>query len=310
MSDDVAIIGVGLHPFGRFPGKSAIEMGADAARLAMKDAGVEWRDVQFAFGGSYEVDNPDAVVNLARARPASRSSTCTTAAPPRRARCTGGEDHPPRRVRHRHGDRHGQAPARRVLGRPGRVQPAGWYGETGHVPHAEVLRHEDPALHARLTASAAPDAGQGGGEELPQRVAQRERVPAHADVGRGADPRVADASTTRSPSTCSAPRRGRRGASCCAGPTIAHRYTVDTDLPAGRRRCAPGAIGAFEVHSPSIPLDRVAGPTVEASRAAYETAGIGPEDVDVDPAAGHRRRRRGVSTWPRTGSAPTATRSS
>ena len=63
MSDDVAIIGVGLHPFGRFPGKSAIEMGAAAARLAMKDAGIEWRDVQFAFGGSYEVDNPDSVVN-------------------------------------------------------------------------------------------------------------------------------------------------------------------------------------------------------------------------------------------------------
>jgi len=63
MSADVAIIGVGLHPFGRFPGKSAIEMGAAAARLAMKDAGLEWRDVQFAFGGSYEVDNPDSIVN-------------------------------------------------------------------------------------------------------------------------------------------------------------------------------------------------------------------------------------------------------
>ncbi len=32
MTADVAIIGVGLHPFGRFPGKSAIEMGAAAAR--------------------------------------------------------------------------------------------------------------------------------------------------------------------------------------------------------------------------------------------------------------------------------------
>ena len=60
---DVAIIGVGPHPFGRFPGKSAIEMGADAVRLALKDAGIEWTDVQFAFGGSYEADNPDAVVN-------------------------------------------------------------------------------------------------------------------------------------------------------------------------------------------------------------------------------------------------------
>jgi acetyl-CoA acetyltransferase len=39
--------------------------------------------------------------------------------------------------------------------------------------------------------------------------------------------------------------------------------------------------GAFEVHSPSLPLDATDGPTVDASRAAYEAAGIGPEDVDV-----------------------------
>ena len=61
---DVAIIGVGLHPFGRFPGVSAIDMGAVAIRRALADAGVEWRDIEFAFGGSYEVDNPDAVVAL------------------------------------------------------------------------------------------------------------------------------------------------------------------------------------------------------------------------------------------------------
>ena len=61
--DDVAIIGVGLHPFGRFPGVSAIEMAAKASRLALADAGIAWKDVEFAFGGSYEVDNPDAVVN-------------------------------------------------------------------------------------------------------------------------------------------------------------------------------------------------------------------------------------------------------
>ena len=65
MSADVAIIGVGLHPFGRFPGKSAHRDG--------RRRGPRWRwptpassgsDVQFAFGGSYEVDNPDAVVDL------------------------------------------------------------------------------------------------------------------------------------------------------------------------------------------------------------------------------------------------------
>jgi acetyl-CoA acetyltransferase len=62
--EDVAIIGVGLHPFGRFPGKSAFEMGAHATRAALKDAGVEWPDIQIAYGGSSEIACVDALVNL------------------------------------------------------------------------------------------------------------------------------------------------------------------------------------------------------------------------------------------------------
>src|ERR687893_66910 len=60
--EDVAIIGVGMHAFGRFGAKSAIDMAAEAVRAACADAGVQWPDVQFAFGGSYTVDNPDAVI--------------------------------------------------------------------------------------------------------------------------------------------------------------------------------------------------------------------------------------------------------
>ena len=63
MTNDVAIIGVGLHPFGRFD-KTAMQMGAEAIQLALTDAGVEWKDIQFGFGGSYEVSNPDAVTRL------------------------------------------------------------------------------------------------------------------------------------------------------------------------------------------------------------------------------------------------------
>src|SRR2546423_15411074 len=61
---DVAIVGVGLHPFGRFGDLTGIDMGAIAIRRALADAGVEWRDIQFGFAGSYEIDNPDAVVAL------------------------------------------------------------------------------------------------------------------------------------------------------------------------------------------------------------------------------------------------------
>src|SRR4051795_10509269 len=59
---EVAIVGVGLHPFGRHGDKLCIEMGAEATRSALADAGTEWSRVQSAFVGSYEVSNPDAIV--------------------------------------------------------------------------------------------------------------------------------------------------------------------------------------------------------------------------------------------------------
>jgi acetyl-CoA acetyltransferase len=39
--------------------------------------------------------------------------------------------------------------------------------------------------------------------------------------------------------------------------------------------------GSFEVLAPSIALDHKAGPTVDASKAAFEMAGMGPEDMDL-----------------------------
>jgi len=45
---DVVILGVGMHPFGRFD-KSYEELGADAAAAALRDAGLEWSQVQAAY---------------------------------------------------------------------------------------------------------------------------------------------------------------------------------------------------------------------------------------------------------------------
>ena len=61
---EVAIIGVGLHPFGRYGDKLCLQMGAEAAHAALADAGAQWSDVQVATVGSYEVSNPDAIVGL------------------------------------------------------------------------------------------------------------------------------------------------------------------------------------------------------------------------------------------------------
>jgi acetyl-CoA acetyltransferase len=45
---DVVIIGAGIHPFGRFD-KTAEEIGSYAARMALKDAGIAWADVQASY---------------------------------------------------------------------------------------------------------------------------------------------------------------------------------------------------------------------------------------------------------------------
>lgn len=44
MTDDVAVLGAGMHPWGKW-GRSFVEYGAVAARAALADAGLEWRDI-------------------------------------------------------------------------------------------------------------------------------------------------------------------------------------------------------------------------------------------------------------------------
>jgi len=50
MAKGVAILGVGMHPWGKW-GKNFVEYGITACRDALKDAGLEWKDIQFISGG-------------------------------------------------------------------------------------------------------------------------------------------------------------------------------------------------------------------------------------------------------------------
>ena len=43
---DVAVLGVGMHPFGRFQDKSVTELCRHATEAALQDAGLKWRDVE------------------------------------------------------------------------------------------------------------------------------------------------------------------------------------------------------------------------------------------------------------------------
>lgn len=49
---DIVVAGVGMHPFGRFSEVSPSEMGQRAVVSALKDAGIQWRDVGAAYVAS------------------------------------------------------------------------------------------------------------------------------------------------------------------------------------------------------------------------------------------------------------------
>jgi acetyl-CoA acetyltransferase len=49
MTEPVAVLGVGMHPWGKW-GRNFVEYGVAAARAALADAGVGWRDIQFVAG--------------------------------------------------------------------------------------------------------------------------------------------------------------------------------------------------------------------------------------------------------------------
>lgn len=51
MSNEIAILGVGMHPWGKW-GKNFVEYGVKAARDAIADSGVHWKDVQFVSGAA------------------------------------------------------------------------------------------------------------------------------------------------------------------------------------------------------------------------------------------------------------------
>jgi acetyl-CoA C-acetyltransferase len=275
---EVAIIGVGLHRFGRFPGKSAIEMGADATRLALKDAGIEWRDVQFAFGGSYEADNPDAVVNqlgLTGIPFTDVYNGCATAASALSlaARAiTSGEYEIGVAVGM---DKH-QPGA--FAADPVDYSLPGWYGEAGFflTPKFFAMKIQrymhDHGISADTLARVAAKAYRNG--SLNPNAFRR------SPLGEDA---IAKSRMVNDPLTqymfCS-PDEGAAAVILCRA-DIASRFTSrPVYLLASEVRTR--RFGAFEVHSPYFSAaHRAPAPTVDVSRAAYERAGVGPEDVDV-----------------------------
>lgn len=50
---EVSIIGVGLHPWGKFPGSTFVDLGVEAVAIALRDAGLNWEEVETVCSGIY-----------------------------------------------------------------------------------------------------------------------------------------------------------------------------------------------------------------------------------------------------------------
>jgi acetyl-CoA acetyltransferase len=276
MSMDVAIVGVGLHPFGRFGETTGIEMGAVAIRNALADAGVKWDDIQFAFAGSYEIDNPDAVVALLGLTGipftdvyngcATAASALTLAANTIRLGdhdlgiAVGMDKHPPGAF--------GADP--RLYACPS------WYGDLGQFVTTKFFGMKinkymtDHGISATLAKTAAKNYRNGA---LNPNAFRRKPL---------SEDEILNSTMLNYPLTqymfCS-PDEGAAAVVLCKA-EHAHKYT-DTPVYLRATTVRTRRLGAFEVHSPWLPIEQTVGPTVDASRQAYEMAGIGPEDIDV-----------------------------
>jgi len=277
MTNDVAIIGVGIHPFGRFEGKSALSMCVDAIDAAVADAGVEWRDIGAAAGGSWTVANPDAIVGMVGLSGIPFTNVfnaCATAASAAKA-CADGIRLGDYDIGIAVGlDKH---PRGAFTEDPALVGMPSWYAENGQYlttqffgMKANRYLHQHGISRETLAKVAAKNFRNGA---LNPNAFRRRPIP---------EDEILNSTMLNYPLTqymfC-APDEGAAAIVMCRA-DIAHRYT---DKPVFLRavEIRTRTYGAWEVNTTFAPVDEVAAPTVFAARAAFEKAGVAPEDVAV-----------------------------
>lgn len=274
---EVAIIGIGIHPFGRHAGVSGRAQGVHAARQALRDAGIGWSDMQFAFGGSDAAGNADAMVadlgltgiEFVNVRNGCATGGSSLAMTDRAIRsgaydigmAVGFDKHPPGAFN--------AIPADYGLG--------DWYGEAGMMVTTQFFAikiqrylHEhdlDPEVLSLVAAKAYRN-----GAKNPNAWRRKPLSPED----------IASSTMISYPLTkymfCSPGEGGVALVLCRAD--IAHRYS---DRPIYLKSTALRSrhYGTFEVFSPSLAVERADGPTVVAAQAAFEMAGVEPGDIDV-----------------------------
>jgi acetyl-CoA C-acetyltransferase len=276
MSDDVAVIGLGIHPFGRHEGVTALQMAAIAARRALDDAGLRWEQVDFAAGGSDAGGNADTSV-------AQLGLTGVPFINVKNGCATGGSA-----LATAHAMlRSGAAEVALVVGfdkhPPGAFNPlpeewgiGSWYGETGLMLTTQFFAMKIQrymAEHGISESTLAKVAAKAFANGARNPNAWRRRPLSEQEVlgSKMVNPPL------RQYMFCS-PGEGAVALVLARGERARRaRWPVRLRSVAFRTR----RFGSFEVFSPSIPVETAPSPTTEAAAAAFEQAGIAPEDVDV-----------------------------
>ncbi|MDH3706450.1 MAG: thiolase family protein [Acidimicrobiia bacterium] len=273
----VAIVGIGMHEFGRHEGVSGMDQGVTAVRRAVADAGVTWEDMQFAFGGSVAAGAADTMVaklGLTGLQFINVNNGCATGGSALfsayNAIESGMYD-----VGIAIGfDKHERG-AFRVS-----TKGAGlgdWYGASGLALTTQFFgmkinryMHEY-GISQRTLAKVSAKAMRNGSINP---MAWRRKPISEDEVL--ASPMLSYPLTQYM--FCSPGEGGVALVLCRADQ--AHKYT---DRPVHLKAAVVRSrrFGSFEVLAPSIAIEHNAGPTVDASAAAFEMAGIGPDDVDL-----------------------------
>ena len=274
---EVAIVGIGIHPFGRTPERTGQEQGVYAVRQALKDAGVEWSDVQFAFGGSQAAGAADTMVSklgltglqfinvangCATGGSALFSAYNTIASGAFELGLAVGYD------KHERG-------AFRVNTRSSGL--GDWYGKQGLALTTQFfgmkinryMQNHDISHNtlAKVSAKAFRNA------ELNPNAWRRQPI---------SEEQILESDMLSYPLTkfmfCSPAEGGV--ALLLARADQAHKYT-DTPVYLNAAVVRSRRWGSFEVMAPWLALEDGDGPTVDTSKAAFEMAGIGPDDIDL-----------------------------
>jgi acetyl-CoA acetyltransferase len=271
------IVGIGIHPFGRTDGMTGLDMGVAAARSAMRDAGVDWSQIQFAFGGSDASGNADTMVSrlgLSGIQFINVKNGCATGGSALFAAASsidsgeydlglavGFDKHP----------RGAFDPKPEEWGLPS------WYGETGLMLTTQffamkIRRYMD--IHGISVESLGRVAEKSfANGALAEHAWRREPVDLETILNA---PMVSDPFTKFM--FCS-PAEGAVALVLASEAKARSMGVPIIRLSAVTMRTRPP--GSFEVFAPALEIEQGGSATRLASAAAFEKAGIGPGDIQV-----------------------------